>query len=513
MRAFVYCRVSTQEQAESDHYSLANQEQRCREYIKHKSWQLVKVLKDVASGKSAQRESYQELLRAIREQRVDVVVVYRLDRLSRSVVDIYNVLELFRSRDVGFVSVQEAFDTTTAMGRAMLGVAAVFAQLTREMISENTKDGIARRAQSGKYVGAGWSSPYGYRLVDGLLEVVETEAEVVRRIFRMYTERGWGPGKIAAVLNQEGVPTRLGKSGQWRSVSATKILRNPVYVGRVRLGDAEYAGEHEAIITSELFDSAQSLVKERSTLPSRGRSSPHLLSGIARCGKCGARLAIHQTVRGPGKKPYLTYRHKANYLQGEGACSGVDKSAHRLEEVVVGEVRRLAESPQLRRAALSEAKKEMAARINPLIAEREEVLLKLAAGEKAFDQWADRLARGLIDEEQFGRLNGAHLEEKRKLRERLAEIDGQAAAGENLEVTLAEVEQVLEDFSQTWEGMPTDERREVIRSLVEYLQVYPDHADLKLVFQPEKRLSLDFGRGNGRTEERSWQGVPDNEEK
>src|ERR1035437_1107606 len=107
MRAFVYCRVSTQEQAEDDHYSLANQEQRCRDYIKHKSWQLVKVLKDVASGKSAQRESYQDLLQAIREQRVDVVVVYRLDRLSRSVVDIYNGLELFRTSDVAFVSVQE----------------------------------------------------------------------------------------------------------------------------------------------------------------------------------------------------------------------------------------------------------------------------------------------------------------------------------------------------------------------------------------------------------------------
>ena len=93
MRAFIYCRVSTQEQATDDHYSLANQEARCREYIKHRSWQLVKVLKEAGSGKSAERPSYQELLLAIREKRVEVVVVHRLDRLSRNVGDVYNGLE------------------------------------------------------------------------------------------------------------------------------------------------------------------------------------------------------------------------------------------------------------------------------------------------------------------------------------------------------------------------------------------------------------------------------------
>ena len=135
MRAFVYCRVSTQEQATDAHYSLANQEVRCRDYIKHRSWQLVKVLKDVGSDKSAERANYQELLLAIREKRVDVVVVYRLDRLSRNVVDVYNALDAFNRSEVGFASVQEAFDTPTAMGQAMLGVAAVFAEPGRPVQS------------------------------------------------------------------------------------------------------------------------------------------------------------------------------------------------------------------------------------------------------------------------------------------------------------------------------------------------------------------------------------------
>ena len=164
---------------------------------------------------------------------------------------------------------------------------------------------------------------------------------------------------------------------------------------------------------------------------------------------------------------------------------------------MVREVRRLAESPKLRRAALDEAKRQVAAQVQPLGVEREELLAKLAEGEKAFDKWADRLARGLIDEEQFARLNSPYLEEKRKLRERLAEIDTVAAEGENFELTLAEVEKVLNDFGSTWEGLSADERREVIRSLVEYLKVYPDRADLKLIFLPEVRLSLKFRSAGG----------------
>ena len=285
MRAFVYCRVSTQEQATDDHYSLTNQETRCRDYIKHRSWQLVKVLKDVGSGKSAKRPNYQDLLLAIREKRVDVVVVYRLDRLSRNVADVYNALDAFSQSDVGFASVQEAFDTTTAMGRAMLGVAAVFAQLTREMISENTCDGLARRAQSGKWTGSARGRPYGYRYAKGSLHVVPEEAEVVRRIFRLYVENGWGVTRIAQLLNHDKILTATGLVGRWSIAVTAKMLRNPVYAGRVRSNGCEYPGEHKAILPEGTFEAAQELIAQRAAIAPRSQSTSHLLSGIARCGK------------------------------------------------------------------------------------------------------------------------------------------------------------------------------------------------------------------------------------
>jgi len=493
MRAFVYCRVSTQEQATDDHYSLDNQEARCRDYIKQRSWQLVKVLKDVGSGKSAERPNYQELLLAIREKRVDVVVVYRLDRLSRNVVDVYSALDAFSRSEVGFASVQEAFDTTTAMGRAMLGVAAVFAQLTREMISENTRDGLARRAQSGKWTGSPRNRPYGYRYADGGLHVVPEEAELVRRIFRLYLEHGWGTMRLAQVLNREGVSTATGLTGHWTAVVIASILRNPVYAGRVRSGRREYPGEHEAILAEGVFDATRELIAQRADMAPRSKSTPHLLSGIARCAECGRNLVTHHTKLNTPGQFHVSYRHPTS--RTGASCLKIHKTAKGMEELVVAEVRRLAETPRLREAALAAAREELAVRDRPVAAERDEVLRKLSEGDGRFEQWVDRLDRGVIDEEQFAGLNAAYLQERAALRKRLQELEREAERAVDLELLVAEVESTLLSFGATWEALTVDEQRELLRSLVECLDVYPGHMELKLVFAPAVTLSLDFQRG------------------
>jgi site-specific DNA recombinase len=161
MRAYVYCRVSTEEQARDDHYSLEDQEQSARLRIQEKGWVAHKVRKDVGSVKSAEREGYQELLQDIQNKQIDVVVVYKLDRLSRNVRDIYAFLHQIDQSHIDFVSLTEGFDTTTPMGKTILGIAAEFAQLTRETIAENTRHGLLQRARQGKYTG-GQIKPYGY---------------------------------------------------------------------------------------------------------------------------------------------------------------------------------------------------------------------------------------------------------------------------------------------------------------------------------------------------------------
>ena len=161
-RACIYCRVSTEEQSREDHHSLHFQEEHCRKYAKRRGFRVAEVRKDVRSGKDTDRPGYQELLHDIDSGAVDVVIVYRLDRLSRSVRDLCDFIHHTSRAQIGFASTSEALEATSAMGRAMLGVAAVFAQLHREIIAENVRDGMARRARLGKYTGPTGNPKYGY---------------------------------------------------------------------------------------------------------------------------------------------------------------------------------------------------------------------------------------------------------------------------------------------------------------------------------------------------------------
>ncbi len=144
-RVFLYCRVSIKEQSPDDHYSLALQAERSREYAKKQKWRVAEVRKDVGSGRDALRLGFQRLLADVSAQAIDVVIVYRLDRLSRNVRDVYEFPRTTHDANVGSVSTSESFDTTTAMGQAMLGAAALFGQLTREVIARRILELFARQ--------------------------------------------------------------------------------------------------------------------------------------------------------------------------------------------------------------------------------------------------------------------------------------------------------------------------------------------------------------------------------
>jgi len=495
MRAFIYCRVSTREQSSEDHYSLDNQEQRGRDYLKMKRWQLFKVRKDVASGKSPDREGFQELLTDIRARRVDVVLVYRLDRLSRNVKDIYEFLDLIRTSGVAFVSVTEGFDTTTAMGRAMLGVAAVFAQLTREMIAENTRDGLMRRAEAGYFNGNPTSFfGYAYDREQGLLVPHPENAPIVRQIFDWFTEQKWGQIRIARVLNLQGISSKTG--AEWHPSTIADMLRNPVYCGRVRVNGTVAKGRHEAIIPPVQFDQAQGLIQSRAPLPPRTHQSKHLLSGFARCGVCGTNLkADYIAARPKGSKKrydYRLYGHSANARVGEKSCRGFSKSAERLEAVVVEQIRQASSAGWIEQVVLEDVRERQNGKRPPMLKERDQLLAEVAELGDKFSQWADRLDSGGIDEEQFDQQNRRLLARKQEIQKRLSTLEAELGEEESLEVTLAEVRSVLADFPTLWEALTLEERRETLRLLIEQLAVYKTHAELKLLFVDPIPIPLDF---------------------
>lgn len=317
MRAIVYCRVSTHEQASENHYSIPNQKKRARDYIKARGWTLLGIYDDELSGKNDKRHGYKKLQQDVEQRRCDVVIVYRLDRLSRNVKDIYDFIDLVREKRVEFVSITENFDTTNAMGRAMLGVAAVFAQLTREIIGENVRDGVARRAEAGKWNGNKGNPPTGYlySTETGSLLPDPATADTVRQVFRWYTEEKLGTRSIARRLNVNHVPKGLRSDAAWHETVISKILANPIYCGQIKVAKGTVKGQHEPLISDELFQQAHELIQARRQLPPRTVSSISLLSGIPRCANCGTRLIMQtrlQKLASGEVKERPAYRHTGN---------------------------------------------------------------------------------------------------------------------------------------------------------------------------------------------------------
>jgi site-specific DNA recombinase len=283
-KAAIYCRVSTQEQAQEG-YSIPAQKDRMMNYCKAKDWHIADIYIDGGySGASLERPGIQRLISDI--DKIDIVLVYKLDRLSRSQKDtLYLIEDVFLANNVDFVSMNEAFDTSTPFGRAIIGVLSVFSQLERETIKERMGMGRMERAKAGYYHG-GAHSPIGYDYVDGELIVNEYEAMQVRKIYQMYLD-GYGTNRIAYTMHEEGYTHR---EGNWLHPSAVKnVLDNEIYIGMVQFKKELFPGRHEPIIDNDTFEKVRALRKRRSTMNEKVYQKTSLLSGMAFCGNCGAR--------------------------------------------------------------------------------------------------------------------------------------------------------------------------------------------------------------------------------
>jgi site-specific DNA recombinase len=290
-RCAIYTRKSTEHNLDLAFNSLDAQREACEAYIKsqaHEGWKLIPThFNDGGlSGASLDRPALQNLLDQVRAKRIDIVVVYKVDRLTRSLADFAKLVELFDEHEVSFVSVTQSFNTTSSMGRLTLNVLLSFAQFEREVIGERVRDKIAASKRRGIWVGG--SVPLGYRAVNKKLEVMPKEAEVVRRIFALYVELG-SVGELARTLDKQGIkpkPRQLA-SGQVKvaeryTVGAlAHMLKNRMYVGEVAYRGEVHKGEHPAIVDRDVFDRVQAVLAERSVTRRLKRgNSPHLLTGL-----------------------------------------------------------------------------------------------------------------------------------------------------------------------------------------------------------------------------------------
>ena len=274
METAIYCRVSTEEQAQEG-FSIRAQEQKLKEYANVKDWSIFNFYIDEGiSGKNiTERPAITRMIKDIQAGHIKNVLVFKLDRLTRSVADLVYLIDVFNQNNCAFNSLMESLDTSTASGRMFIKIIGIFAEFERENISERVRIGKERKAREG-YTNNTRQKSYGYDRKKGerMQTINEEQAENVRMIFDMYVNQGMALAAIARSLNIQKIPTKMGSI--WNSGTIKGVITNCNYIGNVRYSlrdpnrNFETEGKHEAIISEELYNAAQVLIKKN------GRTAP-----------------------------------------------------------------------------------------------------------------------------------------------------------------------------------------------------------------------------------------------
>lgn len=335
----IYIRVSTRRQDQEGH-SIPMQKERLIAFCKAKGWVVAGVFMDPGhSGSSLERPGIIALEEGVKAGKYDLVLVYKLDRLSRSQKDtLFLIEDVFLANGVDFVSMQESFDTSTIYGRAMVGILSVFAQMERETITERTLMGRAGRAEKGFWHGGG-TDPIGYDYIDGELVVNKEEARQIRAVYNLYAA-GFSVTDICRKM--EGHKT---KHGDWSHTGTVgNVLDNPLYAGIVHFDGARGPGKHDAIVDPDV-DRKVKARRERLRMAEAAGDSNYLLTGMMFCSSCGARYFPNK--RPNGKVVYSCHsRAKKNKkMIKDPNCKSPHIPIDELDAMVEAEVLFLAEDP------------------------------------------------------------------------------------------------------------------------------------------------------------------------
>ncbi|MEA3195481.1 MAG: site-specific recombinase, partial [Betaproteobacteria bacterium] len=353
LRCAVYTRKSSEEGLEQSFNSLDAQREACAAFIvsqRHEGWVASPAKYDDGgySGGSMDRPALQALLADIHASKIDVVVVYKVDRLTRSLADFAKIVELFDAHKVSFVSVTQQFNTTSSMGRLTLNVLLSFAQFEREVTGERIRDKIAASKKKGMWMGG--HVPLGYDLVKRQLVPNGAEAGTIERIFRGYLALGC-VRKLQIELRTSGVRSkmRLGRGGKksggvpYSRGALYSILRNRIYIGEIAHRSAVYAGQHPPIIDRNLWDAVQAKLTANRQSHALGlrANSPSLLAGLLFDAEGRRYTPIHATKKG---KRYRYYVAQASIRKDAGAGGRIP--AHDVETLVVSLMRRILSDPE-----------------------------------------------------------------------------------------------------------------------------------------------------------------------
>ncbi|TDF88857.1 recombinase family protein [Paenibacillus piri] len=509
LQVVAYDRVSTEEQAELG-FSIEGQLEEIKARCKAEHKVVFKEYVDAGiSGKSIEkRPALLELLQDIESGKVSELWLWRTDRLSRRLSDLLSILELLKRNNVTLRCVADPdFDQTTSSGRAMMQMMGVMAEYQRNIIVENVKMGMKQRARNGKWNGG---LVLGYEVVEvpkgsdkeSLLRINPIEAELVRKIFRMYAS-GQGLRSIANQLNQEGHKTKPGNA--FSSVAIKTIINNPVYVGKIRFNVREnwaetrrkginpnpiiVDGKHDAIISQDLWETVQALFAKKSFSPPRVFDGTYPLTGLLRCPQCGTTLGAHRT-RDTLKDGTVVIRryYVCNNFRNRGSrvCNSNSVRADMVESFVFERLAEVVQKPKVLEDVVKKINKDRTKSVAPLQKELTAIDKELASIESQRQRFFKLFESSGVDDDLFvERLSEMKIQHEQLTRRR-AEAERQLADNTSDPVPLQQVRQALSQFHSLLAESQSETQKTLLQTVIKQVHMKDRRkvAGIELEFDP-----------------------------
>lgn len=489
-----YSRVSTEEQAELG-FSIEAQSEEIKNRCKAEHKVVSREYVDAGiSGKSIdKRPALLQLLQDIESGKVGELWLWKTDRLARKLTDLLLIMEVLKRHNVILRCVADVeFDQTTSSGRAMMQMMGVMAEYQRNIIVENVKMGMKQRARNGKWNGG---QVLGYDVVEvpagttkeSLLRVNPIEAELVRKVFQMYAN-GQGLRSIANTLNQEGYKTKPGNA--FSSVAIKTIINNPVYVGKIRYNVREnwaekrrkginpnpiiVDGEHDAIITSDLWETVQALFAKKSFSPPRVFDGTYPLTGLLRCPQCGTTLGAHR-VRDTLKDGTVVIRryYVCNNFRNGGrkVCSSNSVRADFVESIVFDRLAEVVHKPKVLEDVVKQLNKERTVSVTPLQKELAAIDKELASIESQRKRFFKLFEASTVDDDLFVERLGELKAQHEQLERRRTEAQRQLADSTSDPIPLQQVRQALGQFHQLLKDSPPETQKTLLQTVVKQVHM------------------------------------------
>ncbi len=504
IRCAIYTRKSSEEGLDQEFNSLDAQRDAGEAFVasqKNEGWVCLPDRYDDGgfSGGSMERPSLEQLLRDIEAGKIDCVVVYKVDLLSRSLLDFARIMEAFDRKGVSFVSVTQQFNTTSSMGRLTLNILLSFAQFEREIIGERIRDKVAAQKRRGKWAGGVPVLGYDVDRSGGSPRLVinPKEAARVREIFQMYLDKG-SLQPVVTELTRRGWPnkrriTRKGAAKGGRPFDRATLyafLTNPILIGKIVHKDQVFDGEHEAIVDPAVFERVQSQMRENGRTGGKEVRNKYgaLLRGLLRCKVCDS--AMTHSFYGKDGRFYRCYRCVKAIKSGSDTCPARTLPGAEIERVVVNEIRSLGEDRDLLDRVLADTRTCLGEESASLQRERDELKASLKRLERDLQSL---VADASPSSDVTGKLAHAHGRITNS-RQRLGEVEARLAEMDATAISRDEARKALKEFDGVWANLSPREQARVLKLIFTSVEYDADAATVAVTFRPTGIAALCRGK-------------------